>query len=304
MRLLLVYNPNARLALRVRPQQLMDELRGLGAEIQLAIAKESAEADALTRKALSAGVDRVVVAGGDGTVSAVIDALAGTDVPIAVIPLGTGNVLAAEAGLSRGDWRSACRAAVGDILARIDLGRAGTRYFATMFGAGLDAQMVLGVEAEDKHSFGRLAFIGQLFKTLSGTRPSRFTLTEGDQTLSFRAWSVMICNTARFAWRLQFAPEARPADGLLNLCRFSPRSRPSVILQGAACFALRSRVLAPDVHVHTVTGLVLDADPPVPWQADGEIGGTTPVQVDLVPHALTVAVRHEDSALYRGRWSA
>jgi len=279
----------------------MDELRSLGAEAYLAIARESVEADALARKALSAGVDRVVVAGGDGTVSAVIDALAGTDVPIAVIPLGTGNVLAAEAGLRRGDWRTACRAAVGHTLARIDLGRAGTRYFATMFGAGLDARMVLDVGAEDQHSFGRLAFIGQLFKTLFQTRPAQFVLTEGDQTLSFRAWSVMVCNTARFAWRLQFAPEARPADGLLDLCRFCPGSRPSVIFQGVACFALKSRILAPNVDVHTVTSVLIDADPPVPWQADGEIGGTTPVQVDLVPHGLTVAVRDERSALYRGR---
>jgi YegS/Rv2252/BmrU family lipid kinase len=297
MRLLLVYNPNARLAKRVGPYELAQELRRLGAEVEIACTISSEETVAITAQAVESGINRVVAAGGDGTISAVIDALALTQVPLAVIPLGTGNVLAAEAGLRTGRWRQACRVAVGDVLRRIDLGRAGKRYFATMFGAGIDAQVVVDVAARDKLNYGRLAFVGQLLSTLFRSRPIEFAVTIDEKRHCFVTWSIIICNTARYAWRLHFTPEASPTDGVLNLCSFQPASRLGVMAQGLACFLFQCRRLSPGVKCFVGRRMFIDASVSVPWQADGEIGGTTPVEIELVPSALTVAVRDCTCAL-------
>ncbi|MGD9518143.1 MAG: diacylglycerol kinase family protein [Armatimonadota bacterium] len=299
MRLLLVYNPNARLARLVPQEALVEELRGLGAEVELGLAYDTPEAVAITLDALRAGFNRVVAAGGDGTASAVIDALAGTAVPLGIIPLGTGNVLAAEAGLRPGQWREACRVAVGDELVRIDLGKAGDRYFATMFGVGIDAQTVVEIAARHKANYGRLAFVSQFFKTLLHSKPAHFNVLVDGEPRSFQAWSVIVSNTARYAWRLHLAPDARPDDGMLNLCCLTSPSRLRLILEGLSRFVLMSRGASPAIECCLMRRLTVDATPPVPWQADGELGGTTPVEIEVIPQALTVAVRDCNCSLKR-----
>ncbi|MCD6351405.1 MAG: diacylglycerol kinase family lipid kinase [Armatimonadetes bacterium] len=301
MRLFLVYNPRARLARRVSAQALGEELTRLGAEVQLCEAGEGDEALRAAQQAVKAGVDRIVVAGGDGAVHAVLPALAGTQVPLAVIPLGTGNVLACEAGLRRGAWRRACQVAVGDHLVRLDLGRAGGHLFATMFGAGLDACVVEDLGDRTKHQFGRLAFIGQLLRTLGRCQPARFRLRLDDQEQEVSAWTVLVSNTARYAWRLRFAPEASPSDGWLDVSVFRFASRPSVAAQGALCFLLSSPDLCPSVQGFRTRKLRIETDRPVPWQADGELGGHTPVEIEVVPQALTVVLGDDTCGLSRGR---
>ena len=290
MRLLVVYNPNARLAGRCSPKLLEEELRRLGADVELVVSAEEEVAREATRQALSEGVGRVVVAGGDGTVSAAIDALAGTQVPLAVVPLGTGNVLAEEAGLRPGAWQAACRVAVeGREVVRIDLGKAGERYFATMFGVGLDAQVVADISQLHKRNYGRWAFVRQLFVTSARYRMRQFFLEVDGQPIEAVGWVAIISNTPRYAWRMHFSPEARADDGLLDLCVFAPRTRARMLIEGVATFVLQRPALSSPLRAR-VKRVRVQCDPEAWWQADGELGGKTPVEVEVVPGALSIVV--------------
>jgi diacylglycerol kinase family enzyme len=290
MRLLLVYNPRSRLSLRVPREALLRCLEAEGAEV-LDLTTDSADAvPAVIAEAARAGCDRVVVAGGDGTVSPALQVLPGAGLALAVIPLGTGNVLAEELGLRTGDWRGACHAAVAGPAMPMDLGLAGGRYFATMFGAGMDAQVAYDLAAAGKRVFGRMAFVGELLRCMARSMPCCFTIALGDETLDVRAWAAVVSNTPRYVWRLYFRPAACPDDGLLDLCILAPRSRPALFSHVALNFALCRPVLSAGLVCRTFTSARIDADPPVPWQADGEVMGTTPVEIRIAPGALPVVV--------------
>ena len=124
---------------------------------------EPAEGDSLAdrvREAVASGCDLVVAAGGDGTVSAVADALAGTETPLGIVPLGTANVLAGELGIPL-DLEAAVRLLAGD--ARPDAGSTrwswAGKHYVTQVGVGLDAAMIRDTPGEHKRRFGRVAYL-------------------------------------------------------------------------------------------------------------------------------------------------
>ncbi len=295
MRLLLVHNPGSRLARRVPRDALVACLEAAGAEVLDLLPDGPDAVPSAVAEAARAGADRVVVAGGDGTIHPVLQALPGTGMALAVVPLGTGNVLAEELGLCGGDWHGACRVAATGPALPMDLGLAGGRYFATMFGAGIDARVTHDLVGGDKRTFGRMAFIGQLLRSVARSTPTRFTLTlacDGAEVASVdvRGWAAIVSNTPRYAWRLFFRPDARPDDGLLDLCVLAQPSRLAFLRNVALNFLLRRPVLCAGTVCRTFTSARIDADPPVHWQVDGEPLGTTPVDVTIVPGAISVAV--------------
>jgi diacylglycerol kinase family enzyme len=276
MRLLLVHNSGSRLAGRVPRKDLVACLEASGAEVLDVFPDGPDAVPAAIAEAARVGCDRVVVAGGDGTVHPVLQALPGTGLALAVVPLGTGNVLAEELGLRSGDWHAACHVAAAGPALPMDLGLADGHYFAVNFGAGIDAQVV--------HDLG-----------VRDSAPARFTLTlslngEPVASVDVRAWAALVSNTPRYAWRLYFRPDARPDDGLLDLCVLAPRTRGAFLSNVALNFLVRRPVLSTDTLCRAFTSARIEADPPVHWQVDGESLGMTPVDVSIVPAAISVAV--------------
>ncbi|MCX7598953.1 MAG: diacylglycerol kinase family protein [Armatimonadetes bacterium] len=290
MRVLLVYNPYARLARRAPVAAIEAELRRLGADVEAACAQDHSEGEAAAQSAVAAGVERVIVAGGDGTVNAVLAPLAGAPVSLGVIPLGTGNVLAEEAGLRAGDWRTACRVALGPATVVMDLGRADGRFFAVMLGTGLDARVAKDIAGRDKASYGRLAFAGQFLRTLWRYRPVLFRVEVDGQALEDVAWAGVVSNTPRYAWRLHLCPHASPADGRLDLALILPVSRLRVLGEVGMCFLTGRGPMPSAVGREGFRRARIETDPPVEWQVDGDLAGQTPVEVEVVPGALRVAV--------------
>lgn len=290
MRVLLVYNPSARLARRAPVEAIEAELRRLGAAVEAICAPDDCEGQAAVSSAVAAGFERVIVAGGDGTVNGVLGCLAGTQIVLAVVPLGTGNVLAQEIGLQPGDWRTACRVAVGPRTAAMDLGRANGRFFVAMLGAGLDARVVDELAVRQKANLGRAAFVVQFFRTLCRFRPVLFYLDVDGEAIECHSWAAVACNTPRYAWRLHLCPDANPADGHLDLLLIRPVSRLRILAEVGACF-ITSRGPIPSAVIRRVFHRArIETDPPVQWQVDGDVADQTPVDVEVVPKALHVAV--------------
>jgi diacylglycerol kinase family enzyme len=177
--------------------------------------------------AVRGGAKLVVVCGGDGTIRAVADALAGTGVPLVVVPCGTGNLLARNLGLPLTP-AGALDAALSGAPHRLDLGRiAGDglapTHFAAMSGAGLDAAMLEHTDARAKSAVGWLAYVLATVGTLRTPRMRLTVRLDDGPVLHRTARMVLLANVGTVQGGLTLLPAARPDDGLLDLLILDPR---------------------------------------------------------------------------------
>jgi len=189
------------------------------------------------RQAVSDGCDVIAAAGGDGTVRAVAETLRGTGIPIALIPQGTGNLLARNLGLPLpgiGALDTAVDIAFGATDRRIDVGMAtvtradGTvadHAFVVVAGIGLDAAMVQHTRPELKRRIGWVAYFDGIARAIPNARPFRVTYRlDGQPARSLVAHSVVAANCGVVGPGLKMAPDAEIDDGLLDIAAIKPRS--------------------------------------------------------------------------------
>ena len=229
---------------------------------------------ALTRRAVADGASLVFAAGGDGTVRACAEALAGTDVPLAIVPLGTANLTARALGLPTQASR-AVNVGFGGRDRRIDLARldgtgAGGTVFAAMAGLGLDAAVVGAARAQLKRRFGWVAYAVTGVTRLS-LPPCDFTVRlDGGEPLRRRARCVVVANVGLLPGGFTLLPGARLDDGLLDVGILAPggawgwvRLAGQVLARGQRQDSALERFQARRVQV--------SADVDLPRQVDGEI---------------------------------
>jgi diacylglycerol kinase family enzyme len=167
------------------------------------------------KPAVSAGVDLVVACGGDGTVAACAEGVTGTGVPLAVIPLGTGNLLARNIGLPLG-LEDALEVSLGGGQRAIDAGRVNGKMFVVMAGLGLDAHMLSGASEPLKKRIGWLAYAISAVRHLSD-RPMRVTVTaDGGRPRRMRVSTLIAGNVGQLQAGLPLLPDALPDDGTLD----------------------------------------------------------------------------------------
>jgi diacylglycerol kinase (ATP) len=180
-----------------------------------------------TVTALAAGVDFVIAAGGDGTVRSVANGLAGSDVPLGIVPAGTGNLLARNLDLPLEEAEAIGVAldgrdhAIDLIELTIDGGR--REHFAVMAGAGVDAMIMDETDPNLKRVVGPAAYFVAAGKAM-GRRPMHLTITiDGGRRRHRRAMLVLIGNVGKLPAGIDLLPDAVPDDGLLDIFVASPR---------------------------------------------------------------------------------
>jgi diacylglycerol kinase family enzyme len=177
----------------------------------------------MAARAVEGGAELVFACGGDGTVMACVTALAGTDVAMAVLPAGTGNLLAANLGLSD-DAATGVQVALDGGRRRIDVGVLGDRCFAVMAGMGFDAQMLAGTSERAKKHIGWLAYVGGGIKHLRD-RPMRARIVlDGGAPMPRRPRTVIVGNVGRLQGGVRLLREAQPDDGKLDVAILSPNN--------------------------------------------------------------------------------
>jgi len=245
---------------------------------------------ALARRAVAAGASLVFAAGGDGTVRACSEALAGSGVPMAIVPLGTANLTARALGVPARAGR-AMEAGFGGRDRAIDLAQVegpGGTWFAAMAGIGLDAAVVAAAGERLKRRFGWPAYAAAGMSKLT-TPPHEFTVRLDDgEPLCCQARSVVVANAGLLPGGFTLLPRARLDDGLLDVGILAPSGLWDWI-------RLAGRVLARDRRQDRALQRLqarrvrIGADAVLPRQADGEI--VPPGQalsVCVCPRALTV----------------
>ncbi len=175
------------------------------------------------KQAVQDGAELVFACGGDGTVMAVVTALAGSDVTMAVLPAGTGNLLAANLGLGA-DPATGIQVAIEGGRRRIDVGVCEGRCFVVMAGMGFDAQMLAGTSEVAKKRIGWLAYVGGAVKHLRD-RPMRARIVlDGGAPMPRRPRTVIVGNVGRLQGGVRLLTEADPADGKLDVAILSPNN--------------------------------------------------------------------------------
>jgi diacylglycerol kinase family enzyme len=215
----------------------------------------------------------------------VAGALSGTGVPIGVLRGGTGNLVAGVLGVPRRIGR-AVPALLRGRVRRLDLGRFDDgRCFAFAAGLGTDVDMVRDTSAGRKRALGMLAYVVSAARSAWRRREYLVTADVDGVSVTRRVTLAMVANAgALFGGRLHVGPGIRPDDGRLDLCLFSPASFRDVI-------GITWRVLRGDFSPHRAMRFIqgrrirLSSDPPTQVQADGDLGGRTPVTIEVLPGA-------------------
>ncbi len=230
---------------------------------------------------LARGVDGVIAVGGDGTLGEVVAGLSGTPVPVGIIPVGTANVVARELRIPLSPEKAA-RVLLSGKTRQVDLGRANGRPFLAMVGVGLDGAIVAALS---KVRTGPISMASYVRPSLAAVRayawPELKVEIDG-RALEVPCYGILACNTANYGGIFHLVPGASCSDGLLDLHVWTkPGSTAALRRFAAGLFRRRSSksithyAQAKQVRISALNGSAVDA------QIDGDILGTTPVDIEL-----------------------
>jgi YegS/Rv2252/BmrU family lipid kinase len=291
MRVAVVFNPatgGGDTSGRKRDTQQALEAAGLGV-LWLETTPED-PGQGLTAKAVAEGVDLVMAQGGDGTVMACVTGLAGTDVPLAVLPGGTGNLLATNFDIPA-DLEAAVDVALHGDRVRLDVAATDDDRFVVMGGIGFDAAMLRDADPKLKEHLGAVAYVLSGFKHLR-RRATRFRLRLDDRPpLERTGQGVLVGNLGRLQGGLPVMPDARADDGLLDVAVLQTRTVADWLAL-AVRMLLRRRRKDPQLETFQARRVEVHCDRPQPVERDGDALDTPRdhLVIEVVPRALTLCV--------------
>ena len=200
-----------------RKQAITEALAQHGYQCQFLATTREQGAKYQAEQALKEKVDLIAVAGGDGTVMEAMSALVGTDIPLAVFPSGTGNLLSVNLGIPM-TVPDAVNVALSGRPYALDLAKTDTgQYFAIMGGLGLDARMIADANRRAKRDFGVLAYFWAALKNLPRRHSSYAITLDDNPPIRRRAKMVLIANMGKITGGIEAMPTAAPDDGLLDI---------------------------------------------------------------------------------------
>lgn len=293
MRVRVIINPAAGQA-----EPVLAELNRAFAERSItwdaAVTSARRDAAALAREAVREGVELVAAYGGDGTISSAAAGLVGGEVPLAILPGGTNNVIAQalEIPLALAD----AAALVGGDQAEatwIDTLRVGDRHALIRVGVGADAKMIERSTRARKDRLGWLAYLIAALEQAAVAEPVPFTVTLDDRVIEREALSCIVTNIGRIGrGGLRLPGPISPFDGALDvlLIRRASLEAARTLCAGLLAGDAPSPEPQDDAAIvyHRGTRVRVDATPPQPAQVDGESLGTTPLEVTVAPRSLRV----------------
>lgn len=299
----LILNPKAGSFLRRRYIfRLIRLLRTLYPSLRVLKTERPGDGIRLGREAVQAGADLILCAGGDGTYHEVINGMVGSAIPLAVLPMGTGNSLVRELGLSTHPFR-ASKALQTGTPRRIYLGQleppatpdskqaarsacadmADRRYFVLMTGAGFDAYVVQQVGTGAKKIWGKLAYLITGIISLFTYRYPMITFKIGEKQLV--GTTGVVAKARTYAGPFTIAPAADLEKATLMLCLFKGRG-PLTYLKYALAVMLGLHTYLRDVEMHIAEEVAITSSSPVSVQADGEWLGGLPMKVSIAEERL------------------
>jgi diacylglycerol kinase (ATP) len=297
---LIIHNPvSGRKGAHGMVSGLAASLRQLGREVRVVPTRQAGDATAIAAQAVRDHCSLVVAAGGDGTVNEVIQSLVGTDVVLGVLPVGTVNLWAAETGMPS-DPAIIAALLNGRSARKVDVGLAGSRYFLLMAGLGFDAAVVANVSGPLKRRLGRAAYAVVAGKLAPFYRGTRICLSLDGREERMTVLQVLIGNTRRYAGSWQPSPAAIADDGLLDVVVITGDRFWAGVPQLGALFPGGAR-LSRSVFRIRATEIMIESNPRLPMQLDGDSANYSADRIVAVRRALNVVVAGNSGGLF-GTW--
>ncbi len=295
-------NPNSGSADRT---SLIEDIRQrlIGADLQVEVLTDVNQVVARAGELAREGKLRAVVsAGGDGTASLLANRLS-QGIPMAILPLGTENLLARHLGMSA-NVDEFVDVITNGRYQKMDAGSANGKLFLVMAGCGFDAQVVEKLHQQRKGHISYWSWFRPILSTLRRYRYPELQISvepfsdsqqspgwrENTETLTnCSARWAFVFNAPRYAMNLPLLPEADPYDGALDLCSF----RYGGLLRGMvylAAVVLRKHRQWCETEFCKFRKLTISSSSRVPFQLDGDPGGELPVTIEVLPDYLTLLV--------------
>jgi YegS/Rv2252/BmrU family lipid kinase len=283
---LLLLNPHARLGEKVRLKAI-HYLEKLGFELIQESASQPENLPQIIRQYVEQ-IDLVIIGSGDGTISAAIEGLLATQIPLGILPLGTANNLAKTLEIPM-SLSEACNIIANGKTRRIDLGCLNGKYFLNVAGLGLSTAINQQVTKEFKQRWGVLAYIVTALKVGCQVRPFEVEIRWDNQSIQTKTRQVTVCNGRYYGSGLIVAKDAAIDDQRLDL--YSLESQNWWELLSLLPALMRGNyVNGRGIRTLQGTKFELYASKPYPMDIDGEALAQTPAHFHLIPQALSVFV--------------
>jgi YegS/Rv2252/BmrU family lipid kinase len=287
----LIFNP---VAGQGDAEQDLERIRAiLEPEIDLDIrfTTETEDADVLALAAVERGVDAVIASGGDGTLSAAAAALVGTKIPLGIISRGTANAFASALDLPD-TIESACEVILAGFTRQVDAAYCNGKPMVLLAGIGFEAETVEKADRESKNRFGMLAYVLAGLKQLREMENFDVEIETEDRIISVSAAAITVANAAPPTSVLAQGPSGVVVDdGMLDITIVSPVNKAGAI---AATYHLLQTALngnpaeRNDIGYLRTQRVKITTTPEQKVAVDGELVGTTPIEVECVPQGLTL----------------
>ena len=257
------------------------------------------DADQLTQQAIAAKPDLIIASGGDGTVSLVGSQMIGSGIPLGIIPRGTANALSVALGIPT-TVEGACQLIIAGTTRRLDAAYCNQHLMTLLAGIGFEAETVGKATRELKNQWGVLAYLIAGWKQMGQQELITAELEIDDQLHQFQAFAVTVANSAPPTSVLaQGVGEVVFDDGLLDITIITAKQalQPTITsklqtarylmnLYGSAL--IKAKAELPNLYHFRAKRLKLTTSSPEKIVVDGEMVGTTPLEVSCIPSALTV----------------
>jgi diacylglycerol kinase (ATP) len=271
-------------------ERAIARLQQRGVDVTEIVGRDAEHAAALVRDSLDRGTDALVVAGGDGVISIALQALGGGDVPLGIIPAGTGNDHAREYRLPTGDPVAAADIVADGWTETVDLGRilsgAQAKWFGTVVATGFDS-LVSDRTNRMTWPHGRMRYNVAMLAELSQLRLLPFRLVlDGTREITTDLTLVAFGNTRSYGGGMLICPNADHSDGLLDITMVHSASRTRLIRLFPTVFR-GTHIDLDDVTTDRASTITVDS-PGINAYADGDFACPLPAEISAVPGALRI----------------
>lgn len=274
--------------------QLNSVFYAAGVDWDVSLTKRSGDARRQAAAAAESGAEVVAAYGGDGTVMEAATGLMGSDIPLAILPGGTNNVVSVELGVPKNLVEAAALICGAPATIRpVDMGKTGDEYFILRISIGYEAVINELADREAKDRYGGLAYTLAGIKALRNPPIGKYRLTMDGRSEELEGLTCMIANSANLGIPgVSLAHEVDVGDGLLDVVIVRHADLDS-LLSVAGSVADSERIGHPLPHWQA-REVTVEADPPQSVAGDGEIWDPTPISASVVPAAVQVVVPARD----------
>jgi diacylglycerol kinase (ATP) len=289
VRIIILLNPNAgRGRARLVLREALEVVQREGVETDVQESRDAQHLLRLARQAVAEKPDAIVSLGGDGTQHYVLNGIVGSDIPLGIIPCGSGNDFAKGLGIPT-QTRTAAEVLCAGHIRRVDLGRAGDTVYSCIAGAGFDSVVTRYANERVRRLRGSWAYAWSIFRCLETYRPEPLEIVSEAQEFSGEVTFAGVGNNVSYGGGIHLTPRAKLDDGLLDVC-IVPYLRKLELLRWVPRAYRGEHLQHPRIIYFQARKVFLSTSSRMELFGDGEFMQELPATIEIVPRVLPVIV--------------